>query len=94
MIVYAHREDPRQLTEKVRESFLANSPCTTRINAPPGLLEATQLIAINVTEAFVDERHEQTDKDVHAENVPRNEEKPCPRLATTVAPEKVLSVDT
>lgn len=82
-------------TEKSWKSVPCYVSCPIRIKLSPSLLESTDLFStddrqaaaslVHVTETFVDQRDEQVDKDVHAENVPGDEKSACPFRATAVA---------
>ncbi|KFY38285.1 hypothetical protein V494_04419 [Pseudogymnoascus sp. VKM F-4513 (FW-928)] len=98
LIINPHRKDPRQLAKQARKLFLGDIPRPVGIERRPRLLKAARLLAVDnlvsagalvhVREALVDERHEQRDEDVHAQDVPGDEERVRPRRAAAVAVEE------
>ena len=76
LTVDAHFENAGQLSEKSRKLFFGDKSCALRIQGSPGLFKPSDFLAsnfaqaawalINITEALVDERDEQTGEDVHA----------------------------
>ena len=94
-IVHPHLEHAGQLSQEARESFLGNVSSPDRVKLGPSLLEAPNFLSadnreptaslVDVREILVDQRDEQVDEDVHAQNVPRDEESARPLLAAAVA---------
>ncbi len=95
LVVDTHLEDTGKLTQQPRERLLADEAGACRIHGAPSFLEATDFVTVHdcqaacslvhVREALVDERHKHIDEDVHADDVPRNEQDPGPRCAPAIA---------
>ena len=74
-----------------------------RVERCPSLFEPANLIArdgrrrarplIDVAEALKDERHEEADEDVHADDVPRHEERSSPLRTAAIAVQEVVRGD-
>lgn len=84
-----------------RESFFFDEATAVRVNNGPGLLEVPDFFSadnrqsatplVHVAEALVNKRDEQVDEDVHAENVPHDEQCASP-LGTATRAFKILII--
>ena len=100
-IVDSHLKDAGQLAQEARECLFGNVACADWIEFCPSLLETADLLSANdgesaaplvhIREVLVDERDEQIDEDVHAQNVPGDKQRTCPLLAAAVAIEVALA---
>ena len=83
LTINSHFEHAGKLAKEARKLFFGDVSCAFGVQCSPCLFEAANFLStdlsqsagmlIDVTEALIDERDEQTGEDVHAQDVPEDE---------------------